>query len=257
MILFTGDFHADFTRLSMKNFPKQKELTENDYLICCGDFGIWDGSKEEKYWLKWLSKKKYKILFVDGNHENFDRLNNCFKAIEFCGGIADKIADNIYHLRRGYIYTIDGKKIFAFGGARSHDIQDGILEISNYNNTHELVKDYNRLTKQGKLVRIKGLSWWEEEMPNEEEFSRGLENLLKQSNKVDYIVSHCCPNKIVYNQINPSYKPDELTEYFDRIMNTVDYNRWFFGHYHRDCIIDDKHTLLYHRITDENNLLWR
>lgn len=33
---------------------------------------------------------------------------------------------------RGEIYDIDNKKFFAFGGARSHDIQDGILNIDEY-----------------------------------------------------------------------------------------------------------------------------
>lgn len=37
----------------------QKVLTEEDIVIVAGDFGfIWDGCKSDKYWLKWLEKKK-------------------------------------------------------------------------------------------------------------------------------------------------------------------------------------------------------
>lgn len=46
MIFVTGDMHADPGRFSMENFPEQKEMTRNDYMVICGDFGLlWD--KEE------------------------------------------------------------------------------------------------------------------------------------------------------------------------------------------------------------------
>ena len=58
MIYITGDTHADFSRFSTKNFPEQKEMTKDDYVIICGDFGgIWNylySDKTETYWLKWL-----------------------------------------------------------------------------------------------------------------------------------------------------------------------------------------------------------
>ena len=80
MIYITGDTHGAFQRLSTKNFPEQREMTKDDYLIICGDFGlIWDvgaESKEEKYWLKWFEEKPFTLLFIDGNHENYDLLNS-------------------------------------------------------------------------------------------------------------------------------------------------------------------------------------
>ena len=44
-------------------------------------------------------------------------------------------------LERGDIFVIDGKYCFAFGGARSHDIQDGILEIDDLNRYLESLRD--------------------------------------------------------------------------------------------------------------------
>ena len=35
MIFVTGDCHANFEKFSTKNFPEQKELTRNDYVIVC------------------------------------------------------------------------------------------------------------------------------------------------------------------------------------------------------------------------------
>ena len=76
MIILTGDTHADFRRFNTKNFPIQRQMTKEDYVIICGDFGgIWDAggeSKEERYWLDWFESRSYTLLFVDGNHENFD-----------------------------------------------------------------------------------------------------------------------------------------------------------------------------------------
>ena len=39
MIYVTGDCHQDFSKFSMKNFPDQKSLTKDDFVIVCGDFG--------------------------------------------------------------------------------------------------------------------------------------------------------------------------------------------------------------------------
>ena len=78
MIYITGDCHSNFERFNTRNFPEQKEMTKDDYVIICGDFGgVWnkDGeSKMETSALDWLDGKAFTTLFVDGNHENFDRL---------------------------------------------------------------------------------------------------------------------------------------------------------------------------------------
>ena len=39
MILITEDTHSEFQRLSSKNFPIQKDLTKENYLIIADDFG--------------------------------------------------------------------------------------------------------------------------------------------------------------------------------------------------------------------------
>lgn len=76
MIYITGHCHSDFRRFNTDIFPKQKEMTKNDYVIICGDFGgIWyqensDKIKQENNWLDWLESKQFTTLFVDGNHDN-------------------------------------------------------------------------------------------------------------------------------------------------------------------------------------------
>ena len=127
MIYVTGDCHGDFKRFSTDNFPDGRELTENDFVIVCGDFGYWHDTPDQRWWLKWLSGKPWTTLFVDGNHENFDALNS-MKVEEWNGGKIHRITDKIIHLMRGQIFTLQGKTFFTFGGAASHDIQDGIIE---------------------------------------------------------------------------------------------------------------------------------
>ena len=65
-IFYTGDIHntIDVKTLNTKNFPEQKELTKDDYLICLGDFGFpWKYSMdkkisdEDKHWLEWFATR--------------------------------------------------------------------------------------------------------------------------------------------------------------------------------------------------------
>lgn len=251
-IYITGDCHADFSKFSVKKFPEQKELSREDFVIICGDFGgVWSDCKEEKYHLNWLNKKPFTTVFVDGNHENFDRLySNEFEVVDFCGGKAHKIRDNIYHLMRGYVFNICGKKIFAFGGASSHDIKDGILEPNDFCDTRSLIKRYRTMTLQGKYVRINHISWWKEELPNDEEMAFGLQTLNEHDHKVDFVVTHCCPQEVASYMSCGSYKPDRLTLYFNKVAENLDFSTWFFGHYHedREINLDNKYVMLYNQI---------
>ena len=144
MIYCTGDTHGNWNRFSTDIFPEQKEMTRDDFVIICGDFGLWADTKEEKYWLDWLNDKPFTTLFVDGNHENFTRLNNEFEVVGFHGGKAHKVRDNIYHLIRGYVFDICDKKIFTFGGAKSHDIDDGIIDPANFKTKKDFQEEYKR-----------------------------------------------------------------------------------------------------------------
>ena len=44
MIYITGDCHSNFERFTEENFSIQNEMTKDDYVIICGDFGgVWTG----------------------------------------------------------------------------------------------------------------------------------------------------------------------------------------------------------------------
>lgn len=248
MIYVTGDCHADFSRFSPFRFVEQNDMDGNDYMIICGDFGgVWHDSPSERWNMMDLESKPFKILFVDGNHENFDRLKE-YKVIDFCGGKAQQIGANVYHLMRGQVYTLEGKKFFTFGGAKSHDVKDGIFDIDEYENEDDMLFDINRYRSEGKQFRIKHLSWWREELPSVEEMECGLDNLKANDFKVDYVITHGAPTKIA-RKVNSKFNDtDVLSLYLDDLDRKMEYKKWFFGHYHVDRNIDEKHICLYENI---------
>ena len=221
MIYITGDTHIqrDIHKLHTALFPEQKNLTKSDYVIICGDFGgVWDNSAEEKYLLNCLNERNFTTLFVDGNHENHPLLNG-YEVISFCGGKAHRIMDSIYHLMRGQVFTIDGLKFFTMGGATSHD----------------------------KGFRCEGVTWWPEELPSDSEHEEAVVNLEKHGLQVDYIITHCAPDSVQW-EISALYESDKLTEFLEAVKNEVDYQHWYFGHYHINEDIDDKHTCVFDEI---------
>lgn len=44
------------------------------------------------------------------------------------------------------------------------------------------------------------------------------------------------------------YEVNELTEFLERIKNSAVYKKWFFGHYHQDKTIDEKHIAIFNSI---------
>ena len=234
MIYITGDTHADFRRFNTRNFPEQKQLTKDDYVIVCGDFGLWDGSKREIHDIDWLDGKPYTTLFVSGNHSNYDMLD-AMPVAEWHGGEVNYIRPSVIHLRRGQIYDIGGKRIFTFGGASSHDIEDGILDRSDidFREKKKRLDDNNRYQ-----YRINHETWWAQELPTQAEMDAGLANLAAVGNKVDYIITHCAPDSLFAQLIDRKPVVDYLTTYLKKIHETVDYERWYCGHYHINRILD-------------------
>ena len=218
MLMVTGDTHRDID--IQKIF--YKDFTPEDIIIICGDCGfIWGSRHEDDVWMTKVRKHcKAQIMFVDGNHENFSRLNN-YPVSEVYGGKVHEIADGIYHMIRGEIYVIEGNTIFAMGGASSHDHQ----------------------------FRIEGKSWWAEELHSTDDIDNALTNLLRVGGKVDYVVTHCAPSTTQMS-LNSSYAPDICTNFLDVIKESISFKKWYFGHYHVDEDISQKFSCLYKTVKE-------
>lgn len=200
MIYVTGDTHGEMSRFGVS---QMKKVRAGDTVLVCGDFGfIWDGNKQEEKNLRKLGNRKYRILFVDGTHENFDLLKK-YPEVDFCGGRAQHICGNLYHLTRGQVYEIEGKTIFAFGGGESEERQ----------------------------MRMEANRWWACEMPDLEEMREGVRNLKSAGMRVDYIITHSPPPGITNGAPE---KASQLDAYFEQLIKQVRYEKWFFGSLHID-----------------------
>jgi hypothetical protein len=66
---------------------------------------------------------------------------------------------------------------------------------------------------------------------------------------VDYICSHTCPTSIIegmYSNIIPCV----VSKFLDHIREITTYKHWYFGHFHLDEKLDEKHTCLYDNILE-------
>ena len=277
-----GRFCADgfMRRFNTASFPEQKELRKEDCVVICGDFGgVWETdrflvreSPAEKAGLDWLEQKPFTTLFVPGNHENYDRLTGCrddklmnswlyarmpdeekeklklgYPREKWHGGTVRVLRPSVLMLERGEIFDICGKSCFAFGGARSHDIRDGVLDPADYPDEEAFKRDY-RLRRHG-LIRVKGVSWWEAEMPSAEEMARGENNLrafMRTHEKIDFVFTHDAPAS---DRELLGYVPaDELNRYLESLREFMKYGGWFYGHLHDNRRVFDRHFLLYEQI---------
>ena len=219
-IVLTGDTHGVLETGKILEYQRsEKKLNRDDYLIICGDCGVvWDKETLDDS-IDLYQSFGTNILFVDGNHENFDLLN-FYPVIEWNGGLVHKIADGIYHLMRGQVFEICGKKILTLGGANSIDVD----------------------------FRQEHTYWWKDEEFSENNIKIALKNLKKHKNIVDFVISHSPTDEIIdlikkfYGENNkaiPYYLKNKLertktSENLQTIASKIKFKEWICGHLHLD-----------------------
>ncbi len=212
MVIVTGDMHGDEERLYDAGL---RQLSAGDTLIIAGDFGfLWDGSKREKKILKYLGTRKYNVCFLDGAHDDVSKLNRYRKTV-YKGGVVHRIYKKLYHMCRGQIFTIDGLKIYTFGGGEVTDL---------------------------------AVPGSDEKLPTREEMLEGSENLAECSDTVDYIITHEPPAKIKNALRFRSQKPSDvnvLNAYFEELNSNCKFRKWYFGSIHLDKEITPRHTSVF------------
>ena len=201
MIYLTGDIHANFRDYRLE---LMSHLKEDDIVIFLGDFGFnWNNTIMECF--RDHFKFPCTVLFLSGNHENFDILKS-LPSKEMFGGEVGIFCEGVYHLKTGEVYTIDNKKFLVFGGALSID----------------------------KEHRILGTSYWEEEIPSIKDFHRALDNLKKNDYKVDYLLTHTCNENIIKDMFNYSKVIPDKTATMIRVLESEIKSPYinYFGHFH-------------------------
>jgi len=246
MIWLTGDTHGDFHRLSTKRFPQQKEMTHDDFIIIMGDFGgIFQNSREERYWLDWLNKKNFTTLWIDGNHENFPLLES-YPKVPFHGGMAHQIRPHVYHLCRGYHFQLGGHDFYALGGAQSHDCLILDPDSPRFSYRKKLFQRHNI------SFRVIGESWWPQELPGINDYLIATAHLHRDFGSDDCIIlTHCAPTDI-QRRLFPDYPVNELTDFLQTFCRPRPYRHWFCGHYHQSISLPEERFTVLH---EELNLL--
>ncbi len=224
MIYVTGDMHGAEERLYTRDWFK---LKKGDVLIICGDFGyLWNGGDKEKEYIEYLGSRKFTVAFVDGTHDNLDKISRC-RTTYWKGGMIHRISGNLIHLMRGQIFNIDGTTIFTFGGGESTD----------------------------KDMRIENNLWWKEEIPSPEEMTEGAQKLDESGKRVDYIITHEPPSLVksaMLMRFGMADRVNKLNGYFEGIDEMCKYKHWFFGSLHEDRTVTSKHTCMFQKILPIN-----
>lgn len=238
MVYITSDIHGafDIHKINPREFIPGQTMTEDDYLIICGDFGcIWDGGSSDQFWLNWFESLPWTTLFIDGNHENFDVLAR-YPVVDWNKGKARQIRSNVFMLMRGERYEFAGKSWLALGGGFSHD----------------------------RSLRKKGVNWWDEEIFSREEAEHAYATMAKHDWKVDVVLSHdvfsAHPLAKKYSPDMANYSSDRVqqNEFLEQMRKKLDYRIWFAGHYHVDRLdyFDDKPcVVLFDTVEEVDNLI--
>ena len=240
MIWITGDLHGGMTAYHISN-AVFKPAKRGDIVICTGDFGgVWwpdyhtnaKHKRDEDFFLGSKLRQRALWLAVDGNHENFARLfGGEFPLVDLFGGKAYKIRENVYYLKRGEVFTIEGQTFLAFGGARSHDKDPGWITPP--------LSSYGYGGREWNKGRTEGKDWWPEEIPSEDDFANACRNLDRVGWSVDYVISHTCPES-QHNAFDKARLLKDPTEsMLQELLNRgLSFGSWHFGHFHWEHRVD-------------------
>ena len=211
MIYITGDTHREFYKLH------DVEKNKDNMLIILGDVGInYYLDERDKKLKEQLNSYNIKLFCIQGNHEERPENISTYKEIDMFGGkvFIEEEYPNLIFAKNGELYDIDNKKVLVIGGAYSVD------------------KNYRI---------IYGYPWFKDEQLNKEE----MDNILNKykGQYIDIVLSHTCPLKyepteVFMKCIDQSDVDKSMEKFLDRVEESIDYDKWYCGHYHIEKKID-------------------
>ncbi|MEZ0367328.1 metallophosphatase [Mycobacterium sp. pUA109] len=201
-VAIAGDWHADtwYGVAAIEHAAKR----DADVLIQLGDFGYNFTDKYLDSLDEALHRHGLTLGFVDGNHENFDRLLGWPVGDDGLRHLRERIV----HLPRGFRWRWGTTRCLAVGGAYSID----------------------------RFLRIPGRSWWAQESLTPEQA-----RAVMAQGRADVMFCHDCPAGITVPGAArdrfgfPSYELEQSDEHRIRlraVVDTVRPGRLWHGHFH-------------------------
>ena len=217
MFYITGDTHGDFSRYD--SFNERIVPTEKDTMIVLGDAGLnYYTGKKDRARKEFVNSFPFTTFCIHGNHEMCPTDINTYKTAEYCGGTVwyEEEYPRILFAKDGEIYDFDGYSCIVIGGAYSVD------------------KHYRIMN---------GFAWFANEQPSDEIKAYVEEQLSRRNNKVDVVLSHTCPLKYEPREtflpnVNQLLVDKSTEQWLGKIESSLDYRRWYCGHYHTEKQID-------------------
>jgi DNA repair exonuclease SbcCD nuclease subunit len=214
-IFVRGDIHGDI--MPVIEFIHKFDLGEGDSILILGDCGIaWrNGKKDLEKNIELFENEcnGASLMFIAGNHENYDILNE-YKATSRDENGMVHLSNHIIYLPNGE-YMLNNRKVLVCGGADSID----------------------------RAFRVEGLSWWADERVDKDFIMS-----IPAETHYDYVFTHCCPysvfkdNSVYLIQI-PGLDQSKIghisEEYLDILKSRITFDHWWFAHYHVNRSLSD------------------
>ena len=202
-ILVSGDWHGDSS--AAKAAARKATLARCSVIVQVGDFGYWPHTDPD--YVHYVNKKMLKhdltLLWIDGNHENFDALygTDWPKTPEGFW----RMDDRVLYAPRALRWEWDGVRFLALGGGHSID------------------KEW-RLS-QGPV----GLYWWPQETIKQKDVYNCLDG-----GEVDVMFSHDMPDGAELGiELIKAWPEDHQNRVAVRtVVDAVKPKRLYHGHYH-------------------------
>lgn len=216
-VYMTGDTHGQFERVIA--FCARREVEPENTFVILGDAGLnYYNDRRDRKKKDQLAQVPITFFCLHGNHEMRPSEALGYELAEYHGGKVwmQPAYPNILFAIDGEVYDFNGNSCIVIGGAYSVD-------------------KYYRLAR--------GWSWFPDEQPSEE-IKAKVERVLAERNwKIDIVLSHTGPLKYepteVFLPMIDQSTVDKSTEvWLEQIEAKLDYERWYFAHYHTEKEVD-------------------
>lgn len=244
----TGDTHGENAgRFSHRRHGFLRGLTADDVVVVLGDTGLmWPGAEAETlHFLKQMEGRPYQVIFLFGNHDNYDWAETLPEVDAFGGRLRQVVAGGRewpgrYVCSDWAVLDLAGEHCLLCAHADSHDA-DLLFDRDDKEGMREA-------RRRHQWYRIRHWSWWPQEALDLGAF--GAFAREHAGERFDAVLTHDCP-AIIHERLprgdlagRPVTAQEEL---FDELRRELDFGVWAHGHMHRDDLAycDEKGVRLF------------